>query len=194
MSRTRFHFSSDQSLPHLSINWPSCWYHIYVPICHLSCVLLQTKCFRFGKRLAFACLVFYVLSNRNTSPVFCTVFVVFFECLHMAPVSNVLQEVLMTNSCSTCMRTLPTWDQQPLDLCQDDPLVVLALQRVNRNLADSSITFICHICESVCTFYQVTPVGRQHPRVVISAQAQRFPLPLPPARRGPASSGGSWTA
>ena len=63
LSRTRFHFSSDQSLPHLSINWPSCWYHIYVPICHLSCVLLQTKCFRFGKRLAFACLVFYVLSN-----------------------------------------------------------------------------------------------------------------------------------
>ena len=141
MSRTRFHFSSDQSLPHLSINWLSCWYH--VPICHLSCVLLQTKCFRFGKRLAFACLVFYVLSNRNTSPVFCTVFVVFVECLHIASVSNVLQEVLMTNSCSTCMRTLPTWDQQPLDLCQDDPLVVLALQRVNRNLAH-----FCHICES----------------------------------------------
>ena len=129
---------------------------------------------------------FDVLSNRNTSPVFCTVFVVFFECLHMAPVSNVLQEVLMTNSCSTCMRTLPIWDQQPLDLCQDDPLVVLALQRVNRNLAH-----FCHICES---FFKVTSVGRQHPRVVISAQAQRFPLPLHLARRGPASSGGSWTA
>ena len=186
MSEPRFHFSSDQSLPHLSINWLSCWYHIYVPICHLSCVLLQTKCFRFGKRLAFACLVFYVLSNRNTSPVFCTVFVVFVECLHMASVSNVLQEVLMTNSCSTCMRTLPTWDQQPLDLCQDDPLVVLALQRVNRNLAH-----FCHICES---FFKVTSVGRQHPRVVISAQAQRSPLPLHLARRGPVSSGGSWTA
>ena len=186
-SETRFHFSSDQSLPHLSINWLSCWYHIYVPICHLSCVLLQTKCFRFGKRLAFACLVFYVLSNRNTSPVFCTVFVVFFECLHMAPVSNVLQEVLMTNSCSTCMRTLPTWDQQPLDLCQDDPLVVLALQRVNTISWSST-------CESVFTVCKVTPVGRQHRPAGTSAQAQRSPRLLPLVRRGRASSGGSWRA
>ena len=80
----------------------------------------------------------------NTSLHICTAVLVvllfdFFEQLHAASVSNLLQEVLTMISCSTCnKRILHRWVQQPtVDLYQDDPLAVLALQRVN--------TFLCSI-------------------------------------------------
>ena len=181
-------------MPHLSFSWLSCWYPIYIctKLSSVFCFCLkhQTKCFSLGIVWPVTFCFDVVL---NTSLHICTAVLVvllfdFFEQLHTASVSN-LQEVLTMISCSTCnKRILHRWvQQQPtVDLYQDDPLAVLALQRVN--------TFLCVLYSRVFTFCKVTLVGRQRRPADTSALAPRSPRPLPLARRGQGSSGGSWRA